>query len=246
MSIFEKQITEVNQVTKEVLKSATIANYSLQNLEIFLQGLRVKFCMTKEDNPEGVIKVRRIHGLAHVDDGRLLAYPPKVQSFGAGPRDVLFYDSLEKMNKTHAKIDEAMRKMKGGGDTAKAGGTRGRAPTNEYTSVSRYVRDGRYTRQEDLSCITNTIIVYPVVNVGNEHRPVYLNPYFCWVIPGQVYSPKLSPELMDKMHKFAVRKPWENAKSIKDKGFGLVGLSSEKNPSLVRRLVSISQSSGMG
>lgn len=43
-----------------------------------------------------------------------------------------------------------------GGDTAKAGGTRGRAPTNEYTSVSRCVRDGRYTRQEDLSCITNT------------------------------------------------------------------------------------------
>lgn len=95
-TIFEKQTTEVNKVTKEVLKSATNANYSLQNLEIFLQGLRVKFCMIKEDNPEGVIKVRRIHGLAHVDDGRLLAYPPKVQSFGAGPRDVLFYDSLEK------------------------------------------------------------------------------------------------------------------------------------------------------
>ena len=51
---------------------------------------------------------------------------------------------------------------------------------------------------------------------------------------------------MDKMHKFAVRKPWENAKSIKDQGFGLVGLSSEKDSSLVRRLVSISESSGMG
>lgn len=92
-----------------------------------------------------------------------------------------------------------MRKKKGGGskggggDTAKAGGTRGRAPTNEYTSVCKYVRDGRYTRQEDLSCKTNAIIMYyikqdigyPVVYVGNEHRPIYLNPYFCWVIPGQ-------------------------------------------------------------
>ena len=48
---------------------------------------------------------------------------------------------------------------------------------------------------------------------------------------------------MDKMLKFAVRKPWDNAKSIKDKGFDLVGLSSEKNPSLVRRLFSISESS---
>ena len=149
-------------MTKEVLKSATNAKYSLQNLKIFLQGLRVKFCMTKEDNPQGVNKFRRIHGLAHMDDGRLLAYPPKVQSFGAGPRDVLFYDSLEKMNKTQAEIDKALRKKKGGGskggggDTAKAGGTRGRAPTNEYTSVSRYVRDGRHTRQEDLSYIINT------------------------------------------------------------------------------------------
>ena len=83
-----------------------------------------------------------------------------------------------------------------------------------------------------------------MVNVGNGHRPVYLNPYFCWVIPGQAYSAKLSPELMDKMLKFAVRKPRENAKSIKDKAFDLVRLSSAKNPSLVRRLLSILESSG--
>ena len=162
MSIFEKQTTEVNQVTKEILKSATNANYSLQILEIFLQGLRVKFCMTEKDNPESLIKVRRIHGLAHVEDGRLLAYPPKVHSFGAGPKDVLFYDSLETMNETQAEIDDAMRKKKGGGSKGGGSATRGRAPTNEYTSVSKYVRDGRFTRQEDLSCITNAIIVYHI------------------------------------------------------------------------------------
>lgn len=79
---------------------------------------------------------------------------------------------------------------------------------------------------------------YPVVNVGTEHRPVYLNPFFCWVIPGQVYKPQLSPELMDRMHDFAVRKPWENAESIKSKGFDLVGLSLKTNLTLVRRLFS--------
>ncbi len=74
---------------------------------------------------------------------------------------------------------------------------------------------------------------HPVVNVGDEHRPVYLNPIFCFVIPGQVYSAKLSSTMMDQMLKFAVRRPGDNANSIKKKGYSLVGLSSRTNPSLV-------------
>lgn len=82
---------------------------------------------------------------------------------------------------------------------------------------------------------------YPVVNVGTQHRPVYLSPFYCWVIPGQVYKRQLGPELMEQMHSFAVRKPWENAESIKSKGFDLVGLSTRTNPTLVRLFFSTSK-----
>lgn len=230
MDIFEEQRGEIDKKTKEQ-KVTKNPDYNLQNLEIFLQGLRVKICFQVKAEHEGDlvedIKVRRINGLAHTDDGRELAYPPEVTSFGAGAKYVKFYDSPEVMNKTKAEIAEARRKKASvknktqDGVSGNNGTTLKRTPTNEYISVKDYVKLAQNTQ-------------YPVVNVGDERRPIYVNPFFCWVIPGQVYNPKLNPELMDRMLGFAVRQPADNASSIKNKAIDVVGLSPTSNPSLVR------------
>ena len=148
MSVFEDQVTKTDKA-QNTIETVKNANYSLTNLEVFLQGLLVQYCVVeKEDqkkNPKNVLKVRRIHGLAHQDDGRhpgnLLKYPPKVPSFGAGPMEVEFYDSPEMMNKTQAEIDRAtsQKRGEGGRGTVKAGG---RTPTNEYIPIAKFIKAG--------------------------------------------------------------------------------------------------------
>lgn len=142
MCIFEEQTTKTDKNHKAI-ETAKNANYSLQNLEIFLQGLRVQ----TRGIPEGVTKIRRINGLAHVDDGRhrehLLKYPPNVPSFGAGPRYVEFYDSPETMNKTQAEINEGTRKKGGGRGKGKARAIPRRTPTNAYMSVAKFIQEGQ-------------------------------------------------------------------------------------------------------
>lgn len=91
---------------KEIKKSESFenANYSLENLEVFIQGLRIQNVKL----PQAVTQVRQIYGLAHTDDGRhsehVLKYPPKVTSFSAGPKKVQFFDSPETMNKIELKL----------------------------------------------------------------------------------------------------------------------------------------------
>ena len=144
MSIFEEQVTGTKRSGE--IETVRNANYSLQNLEIFLQGLRIQTRHT----PEGVNKIRRIHGLAHVDDGRhpghLLKYPPIVPSFGAKPMEVKFYDSPETMNKMEHEIREAVQRDKGKGETkGKGSASSGRAPTNDWISVGEFIKQGEIT-----------------------------------------------------------------------------------------------------
>ena len=53
------------------------------------------------------------------------------------------------------------------------------------------------------------------------------------VLPGQHCRLELGPNQTLQMIDFAVRRPWENANSICDKGLKTVGLSSQSNPILV-------------
>ena len=76
----------------------------------------------------------------------------------------------------------------------------------------------------------------PVVNVGNRENPSYLPAEVCIVMPGQSYQSKLDPSQTQQMIRFAVRKPWENAKSITEDGPSTVGLSPQTNANLVRLL----------
>ena len=74
----------------------------------------------------------------------------------------------------------------------------------------------------------------PVVNVGNQENPSYLPAEVCVVMPGQASHAKLAPPQTQQMIRFAVRKPWENAKSITQEGVNTVGLLPQVNNALVR------------
>lgn len=55
------------------------------------------------------------------------------------------------------------------------------------------------------------------------------------MLPAQPADAKLSPTQTAQMIRFAVRKPFENAKSITEKGLADVGFK-PNNPTLVRML----------
>jgi PAZ domain len=59
--------------------------------------------------------------------------------------------------------------------------------------------------------ITITERNLPVVNVVNRQNPRYLPAQVCHVLPGQPSRSKLSSGQTQKMIRFAVRKPVENA-----------------------------------
>ncbi len=57
------------------------------------------------------------------------------------------------------------------------------------------------------------------------------------VMPGQNSNSKLDPAQTQQMIRFAVRKPWENAKSITQDSPYTVGLSPQANTKLVSVLL---------
>ncbi len=162
MSVFQEQTTPQWE-TGKALEAARYPTYSLPNLENFLRGLRVRVSFQTGDIPKGSLKVRRINGFAHVDDGRhpqhLLEYPPQVPYFGAGPRYVMIYDSPDIMNKTRAEIDEAERRS---GDRGRKGKhcsefEQCRAPTNDYISVAKYAHDSKFSSSGFLLYVANSM-----------------------------------------------------------------------------------------
>ncbi len=150
MSAFQEQTTGQWEIGK-ALETARYPTYSLQSLENFLRGLRVRVSFQNRDTPKGSLKVRCINGFAHVDDGRhpqhLLNYPPQVPCFGAGPRHLMIYDSPDVMNKTRAEIDVAERRSGDQGRKGKRSSNfrKCRAPTNDYISVARYAHDSKFS-----------------------------------------------------------------------------------------------------
>ena len=80
-----------------------------------------------------------------------------------------------------------------------------------------------------------------MVNVGNRENPTYLPPQVCIVMPGQSTGKKLDPRQTDAMIKFAVQKPFENARNIADNSYKVVGLSRQINPFLTQFGVEVKQ-----
>ena len=72
--------------------------------------------------------------------------------------------------------------------------------------------------------ISNRDLRLPLVNVGSNKRPTYLPSHVCEVSRGQISNLKIEPS---EMIKFAVRDPYDNAKSITNKAFKTLGLTSD-------------------
>ena len=75
----------------------------------------------------------------------------------------------------------------------------------------------------------------PVVNVSSKDNPSYLPAEVCEVRPGQAAGMKLSSSQTQQMIRFAVRRPFLNARSIVTSGGQLLGFQ-PTNATLVGRI----------
>lgn len=187
-------------------------------LEQFLKRVRVQVTHLKAKKP----RIKTIFSLANKNDGQR-PNPPKVASFGAGPKGVEFFQG----------------DPPGQTPSTKPGA---KAPPNKYISVFQFFKNGilsnlsHWTGLADPSTEYNRTIAnvdLPVVNVGNREKPVYLPAEVCVVVDGQSSRKKLSPGATNRMMRFAARKPPENARSIVGEGSNVIGLLPPASATLV-------------
>ncbi|KAI1174313.1 Piwi-domain-containing protein [Nemania sp. FL0916] len=211
----------------------------LYKLESFLKRLRVRSTHLKErKNRAGVviIRPRTIFGLASKNDGSTLAHPPRVQNYGAGPKDVEFW--LEESSGSSAPPKAEAVPAAGGGKKKRGKGA-SQAETKSSSSAG-----GRYISVYDFFATTHNIRIkdpnIPVVNVGTREKPSYLPAQVCYVLPGQPAKTKLGPAQTQQMIQFAVRRPAENATSIVTQGHRITGLSADVNRQLTQFGITVS------
>lgn len=175
----------------------------------FLKRVTIDITHLTSKNKQGqrVPRVKMIESLATPNDGQGQSCPPVVASFGAGPKDVKFYLGGSDDEKSQSP----------GGRNGKKPGKKppGQAGPGELISVYDY-----FKREYGITVQDPNL---PVVNVGNRQNPRYLPAQVCHVMPGQPSRSKLSGQQTQKMIKFAVRKPVENANSIVNAGVQLLG-----------------------
>ncbi|KAF2008657.1 Piwi-domain-containing protein [Aaosphaeria arxii CBS 175.79] len=185
----------------------------------FLQKVRIRYThLPPVKNRAGVVIVRprTIFGLATPYDGRGSDHSPRVKAYGAGAEDVEFWlEGKSKATSSGSSGGKKGAKKGGGGDAAKS------AAPGRYITVAKFFQEehGMRLKRSDL----------PVVNTGTREKPVYLPPEVCEVLPGQNSKTKLGSGQTQRMIKFAVRKPVDNAKSIVQGGLVTVGLDPKTN-----------------
>lgn len=190
------------------LKYAPSVKFDRFKLQRGFKSVRVKTThLPQKKNKKGqaIERIKTITGFANTLDGRKLAHPPRVPSFGAGPKQVEFYL-------------EAKPGGPKGKENVKAGSAQGQ--TGKYISVADHFK-------KTYNIVTEPKL--PVVNVGNKEFPSYLPVEVCVVLQGQNANVVLPPEQTAKMITFAVRKPAQNANSIVNDGVRDVGLSKDVN-----------------
>lgn len=77
-----------------IQKYGSANQFNRMTLQSFLKRVRVKVIhLPEKKNKEGISiqRVKTVFGLASKDDGHGLDHPPRVQDFGAGPKDVEFF-----------------------------------------------------------------------------------------------------------------------------------------------------------
>ena len=193
-----------------------------RKMEKFVRRVRIERLHLKRRKQGKPAAPRSITGLATTKDGRRQPKPPKVPSYGETARQVQFFLGDNPPSPLRA---------------------------NQYASVFEYFNKGRrfssvYGRWRwSVECQwgkANTFVVYdiqansklPLVNIGTLEAPNYLPPEVCFVLPAQPSVTKLSAEQTAQMIRFAVRRPFENAKSISETGLADLGLK-PPDPTLV-------------
>lgn len=204
---------------------ALMGNYGTRNtsaLEKFLKLVRVQTNhLPEKRNKAGQVipRIKTIFGLARKDDGHKLANRPRIKAHGAGAKDVEFWLDSDAGSSGAPKAEASASKGKGKGKAQ----PKGPAPSGS----------GRYITVFDFFRTTyNRILQHPelpVVNCGNRENPMYLPAEVCMVVPGQPSKAKLDAFQTQQMIRYAVRKPWDNAKSVLDEGVPTVGLDGNTN-----------------
>lgn len=123
-------------------------NMGLLKLSNFLKRLRITTTHLKEKKNrrgEVILRVKTILSLANKDDGRNLAHPPKVRTWGAGPKDVEFW--MESASTSAAAGTSPPSTGKKGAKKAKpvagAAGASGAAGAGRYISVYDFFVNGK-------------------------------------------------------------------------------------------------------
>ncbi|KAI4619887.1 hypothetical protein J4E83_005744 [Alternaria metachromatica] len=191
-------------------------------LEKFLKLVRVQttHLAEKRNKAKQVIpRIKTIFGLARKDDGHKLPNRPRIKGHGAGAKDVEFWLDADVGSSGAPKAEAGAAKGKGKGKPQ----PKGPAPAGS----------GKYITVFDFFKTTyNRVLQHPelpVVNCGNRENPMYLPAEVCVVVPGQPSKAKLDGGQTQTMIQYAVRKPWENAKSILTEGVSTVGLDEDTN-----------------
>ncbi|KAG9192783.1 hypothetical protein G6011_11517 [Alternaria panax] len=204
---------------------ALMGSYGTRNttaLEKFLKSIRVQTThLPEKRNKAGQVipRIKAIFGLARKDDGHKLANRPRIRGHGEGAKDVEFWLDGDDSSSGAPNAEAGVSKGKGKGKPQpKKPATRG---SGRYITVFDFFKT-KYNR-------TLQRPELPVVNCGNRENPMYLPAEVCVVIPGQASKAKLDAGQTQQMIRYAVRKPWDNAKSILDEGVPTVGLDQNTN-----------------
>ncbi|KAI0812108.1 putative RNA interference and gene silencing protein [Xylaria sp. FL0064] len=176
----------------------------------FVKRLSIDVTHIKRTNSRGqrIPRIKTIQGFATRDDGRNLAHPPIVPQFGSGAKDVQFF-----LDTSIAATSSKPASVTGRG---KKKGAQGANPSPASTSSGSYISVFDFFKQRYNIVIQDPAL--PVINVGGKDNPSYLPAAVCHVMPGQPAGTKLSPSQGQKMIRFAVRRPAQNARSIVTSG----------------------------
>ncbi|OJJ41764.1 hypothetical protein ASPWEDRAFT_285619 [Aspergillus wentii DTO 134E9] len=176
-------------------------------------SVRLTHIIKKDKKGRVVPRMKTIAGVATRDDGRDEQNPPIIREFGAGPKDVQFF-----LGGAPGEGPAGKPQSKGKGKKPAKAGPPPPSAGGRYITVYDFFRETYNITIKDPSL--------PVINVGTRQRPSYLPADVCQVLPGQPSNSKLSPSQTQRMIRFAVRKPAQNAQSIITSGVQTLGLES--------------------
>lgn len=168
-----------------IQKYGSAQQFNRVKLQSFFKGVRVRVIHLGEKKNragESIPRVKTIYGLANKNDRHGLDHPPRVQSFGAGPKDVEFFLNDSSGAPSSSSTGQAAgppgskKKAKG-----KKGGESSRGPGSNVVQGGRYISVYEFFRSGICSITAQR---YTLVAEVSSARPIDCEPKFarcqCW------------------------------------------------------------------